>query len=116
MMNRVTIQGNIGSIEEFDANGTEGLKISVCNNDSYKNKQGEWIETPMWFKVIKWFPTDTQKELKKGDMIVVEGKLKSRDYDNKNGDKVNVVEIIVFSIVKGEKKKANFLGMDEPPF
>ena len=80
-----------------DSDDKKLAKFSIATNDSYKNASGEKITDTQWHNVIAWNKTAeiVEKYLTKGNEIAVEGKLTSRSYENKEGVKKYITEIVV---------------------
>lgn len=99
MVNKVLIIGNVGNdptLKTFD-NGGKIVSFSLATNESYKNKQGEKVTNTQWHNVVFNMPKiveTIEKHVKKGDMILVEGKINYRDYTDKEGQKKYITEII----------------------
>lgn len=98
MRNKVQLIGHVG--QEPEIKNLEGGKklatISIATNDSYTNDKGEKVEQTEWHKVIAWGKTAEiiEKYVTKGKEIAIEGKLTHRSYDDKNGDKKYITEIV----------------------
>jgi single-strand DNA-binding protein len=90
--------GNLGNDPEIInlESGKTLAKFSVATNESYKNANGEKITDTQWHNVVAWGKTATivEKYLMKGKEVAVEGKLTSRSYETKEGDKRYVTEIV----------------------
>ena len=99
MKNRVQLIGNVGNdpeIKTFDG-GRKLANLTIATNDSYKNDKGEKVEQTEWHKVVAWGKTADliEKYVTKGNQIGIEGKLTHRSYDDKNGEKRYITEIVV---------------------
>jgi single-strand DNA-binding protein len=99
MKNTVQLIGNVGNdpeIKIFDG-GKKLANLTIATNDSYKNDKGEKVEQTEWHKVIAWGKTADliEKYVTKGLQIGIEGKLTHRSYDDKNGEKRYITEIVV---------------------
>ena len=95
-MNRIQLLGNIGQDAEhrFTTNNKEVTSFSLATTYSYK-KNEEWVNETTWHNLVGFGFSDFQKgKLKKGNKIYIEGRLNKRDYENKEGVKVYVTEII----------------------
>ena len=97
--NKVNLIGNLGmdpELKKFDS-GRTLAKISLATTDSYKKADGERIEETQWHNLIAWGKTAEimEKHLKKGNRIAIEGKLINRSYEDKNGIKRYVTEVLV---------------------
>jgi single-strand DNA-binding protein len=103
MKNTVQLIGNVGNdpeIKTFDG-GRKLANLTIATNDSYKNDKGEKVEQTEWHKVIAWGKTAEiiEKYVKKGLQIAVEGKLTHRSYDDKNGEKRYITEVVVNEVL-----------------
>ncbi|MFP4058991.1 MAG: single-stranded DNA-binding protein [Bacteroidales bacterium] len=109
--NRVSLIGHLGNdpeIKEMDG-GKTLAKINLATNDVYKDSEGKKVTETQWHNLIIWGPQakTAQKYLKKGSEIAVDGKLVHRNYENKDGVKKYVTEIIVSEFAMLGKKSAN---------
>ncbi|SHL74646.1 single-stranded DNA-binding protein [Flavobacterium chilense] len=103
MKNRVQLIGNAGSDPEVKTleNGRKLAYLSIATNESYKNDKGEKIEQTEWHRVTAWGKTAEiiEKYVVKGKEVAVEGKLTHRSYDDKNGEKRYVTEVVINEIL-----------------
>lgn len=104
LKNSVRLIGNLGmdpEVKTFD-NNRKLARLSIAVNDSYKNDKGEKITETHWHTIVMWGAQANLAEslLKKGDPIAIEGKLSSRNYNDKDGIKRYVTEIVVNEFVK----------------
>ncbi|HLF52514.1 single-stranded DNA-binding protein [Flavobacterium sp.] len=102
MKNRVQLIGNVGNdpeIKNFDG-GKKLANLTIATNDSYKNDKGEKVEQTEWHRITAWGKTAEiiEKYVIKGREIAVEGKLTHRSYDDKNGEKRYVTEVVVTEV------------------
>ncbi len=96
-LNKVMLIGNLGQDAEhrFTTNNTEVTSFSVATTYGYKNRDGNWVNETTWHNVVAFGLSDFYKNvLKKGRKVYVEGRISKRDYENKDGQKVYVTEII----------------------
>lgn len=103
MKNTVQLIGNVGNepeIKTFDG-GKKLANLTIATNDSYKNDKGEKVEQTEWHKVVAWGKTADiiEKYVTKGLQIAVEGKLTHRSYDDKNGEKRYITEVVVNEVL-----------------
>ena len=103
MKNRVQLIGHVGNdpeIKNLDG-GRKVANLSIATNDSYKNDKGEKVEQTEWHKVVAWGKTAEfiEKYVTKGKEIAIEGKLTHRSYDDKNGEKRYITEVVVNDIL-----------------
>ena len=100
-LNQLTIAGNLGANPEIIslASGNK-TTFSVATNEHYTDKNGNPKTETEWFSVVCWgnLADITAKYLKKGSSVFVQGKLKTRNYDDANGQKRYVTEVIASSI------------------
>ncbi len=99
MKNTVQLIGNVGNdpeIKTFDG-GKKLANLTIATKDSYKNDKGEKVETTEWHRVTAWGATADiiEKYVTKGLQIGIEGKLTHRSYDDKNGEKRYITEVVV---------------------
>lgn len=99
LKNKVHLIGNLGMDPEIKKleNGSSLAKFSLATSDSYKNKDGEKVKETQWHNLVAWGPKAefVEKYLKKGQEIAVEGKLTHRTYENKEGKKQYITEVVV---------------------
>ncbi len=99
LKNKVQLIGNLGMNPEIKTldSGKKLAKFSIATNESYKNAKGEKIEDTQWHNLVAWGKTAEiiEKYLQKGNEVALEGKLSNRSYDDKDGNKRYVTEIVV---------------------
>ena len=101
-MNQLTIIGFTGQDAEFHStpNRTPVATISVATKESWKNEQGEWQSRTEWHRVVAFGKLgEYAKTLAKGSHVLVQGALRSREYQ-KDGVTHRVVELRADSIGK----------------
>ena len=98
MLNKIQIIGRLGQDPEARStqNNTTVTNLSVATSERYKNKQGEQVENTEWHRVTAWdrLGEICRDYLKKGSLVYIEGKVQTRDYEDKDGVKRYVTEII----------------------
>jgi len=98
LRNKVQLIGNLGNNPEIITldSGKKLAKFSIATNESYKNSEGEKITDTQWHNVIAWNKTAEiiEKYLEKGNEVAIEGKLTSRSYEDKEGVKKYITEIV----------------------
>lgn len=109
LKNSVQLIGNLGKdpeLKTFDS-GSKRISATIATNDFYKNKDGELVQDTVWHNIVAWGKTAEQmdKILSKGNEVVVRGKLANRSYDDKEGNKKYITEVIVNEFVKITKKE-----------
>jgi single-strand DNA-binding protein len=102
LKNRVQLIGNVGNDPEIKTleGGKKLASLSIATNESYTNEKGEKVEQTEWHRVTAWGKTAEiiEKYVTKGKEVAIEGKLSHRSYDDKNGEKRYITEVIVSGI------------------
>jgi len=103
MKNRVQLIGNVGQDPEIKIleSGTKLAHLSIATNDFYKNDKGEKVEQTEWHRLTAWGKTAEiiEKFVVKGKEIAIDGKLTHRSYDDKNGERRYITEVVVNEIL-----------------
>jgi single-strand DNA-binding protein len=98
LRNTVQLIGNLGNDPEIITmdSGKKLAKFSIATNESYKNQQGERITDTQWHNVVAWGKTAEiiEEYVTKGKEVAVEGKLTTRSYDDKEGNKRYITEVV----------------------
>ena len=110
MVNKVFLIGRLGKdpvIKHFE-NGGAIAEFTLATDDSYKDRQGNKVEQTDWHNIKITFPKlaeVAEKYLKKGSLVHIEGKIKTRSYDDKDGNKRYITEVVVegFKMLDGKK-------------
>ncbi|MBN3583478.1 single-stranded DNA-binding protein [Algoriphagus aestuarii] len=111
LRNKVQLIGRLGSkveIKNLDGGKTLG-KVAIATNEYYKNQKGERVEETTWHNLVAW---GKQAELldkytDKASEIAIEGKLSNRSYEDKEGNKRYISEVIVQNILLMGDRKAS---------
>jgi single-strand DNA-binding protein len=102
-LNRVMLIGNLGQDPElrFTTGGQAVLNLRIATNESYVNRDGERQDRTEWHSVIIWGKRGEglNKVLSKGKQIFVEGRLQTRSWDDKQGNKRYTTEVVATEIV-----------------
>jgi single-strand DNA-binding protein len=98
LRNQVQLIGNLGSdpeIKTFES-GKKQTKLKIATNESYRDADGKKVENTEWHTVIFWGnPIEIiEKYLQKGKEVAISGKLTYRDYEDKDGVKRYITEIV----------------------
>jgi len=97
MKNRVQLIGHVGQEPEVKTvNDRKVATITIATNDYYYNDKGDKVEQTEWHRVTAWGKTAEiiEKFVTKGKEIGIEGKLTHRSYDDKEGNKKYITEIV----------------------
>ncbi|WP_338646637.1 single-stranded DNA-binding protein [Flavobacterium sp. KS-LB2] len=103
MKNRVQLIGRVGQDPEVKTldGGKKLATVSIATNDVYYKENGDKVEQTEWHRVTAWGKTADiiEKYVIKGKEIGIEGKLTHRSYDDKNGEKRYVTEIVANEVL-----------------
>ncbi len=99
-VNKVILLGNLGADPEVRhlQNGTSVANFNIATTEVFKDKQtGERREITEWHRVVawRWHADVAEKYLRKGSKVYVEGKLRSRKWQDKDGHDRYTTEILV---------------------
>lgn len=107
-VNKVVLIGNLG--KDPDMQFLEGniavAKFSLATTESYKDRSGKLISQTEWHTVVLWrgLAELAQKYLHRGSLIYVEGHLKTRSWDDKEGNKKFATEIVGDNLIMLDKR------------
>jgi len=102
MYNKVTLVGRLGSDPEvkYTQSGTPVATFSLATSETWK-KDGEKQEKTEWHKIVTWerLAEVCGEYLTKGKLVLIEGKLQTRSWDDKEGNRRQVTEIVAKTMV-----------------
>ncbi|MBN7815811.1 single-stranded DNA-binding protein [Algoriphagus pacificus] len=111
LRNRVQLIGRLGAkVEIKNLEGGKSLgKVALATNEYYKNQKGERVEETTWHNLVAWGKQAQllEKYTDKGSEIAIEGKLSNRSYEDKEGNKRYITEVIVQNILLMGDRKAS---------
>lgn len=97
-VNKVILVGNVGQDPEvrYLDNNTPVCNIRMATSEVYKNKNGERVTSTEWHNVVLWrgLAEVADKYVKKGSQLYIEGKLRTRSWDDKDNNKRYTTEIV----------------------
>lgn len=98
-VNKVILVGRLGKDPEtrkIDAN-TSKVTFPLATSEAYKNQDGTWTENTDWHNIVMWrgIAERAERELRKGNVVYIEGKLKTRSWEDKDGNKRYTTEVVV---------------------
>ena len=103
LRNKVQLIGNLGNNPDVKTteSGKKLARFPLATHESYTNDKGEKIKETQWHNVVAWGKTATvvEKYLTKGREVVVEGKLVTRNYTDKSGNKKYATEVVAAEIL-----------------
>ena len=118
MIHKVILMGNAGKDPEIRRmdNNLVFARFTLATNERW-NKDGNVTEHTEWHNIIMWrgLAEKAEKLVRKGTMVYVEGRLRSRSYDDKDGIKRYVTEILADVMVPVEFKSDSGQQSIPPP-
>lgn len=90
--------------------GKKKAKFSLAASETYRNAEGKRVDNTTWVNIVAWdgLATIAEKYLHKGKQIALVGKLSTRNYEDKNGQKQFYTEIVASDILMlGEKESSH---------
>src|SRR5210317_1754067 len=97
-VNKAILVGNLGKDPElrYTPSGTAVCTFSLATTDRFKNKQGEQQERTEWHNIVVWagLAEICGKYLTKGKQVYIEGRIQNRSYDDRDGNKRYISEIV----------------------
>lgn len=119
-VNRVILIGNLTKDPEqrFTGSGTAVCNFSLATNEKYKDKSGEWQERAEFHNIVAWskLAEICGKYLKKGKQVYIEGRIQTRSYDDKSGNKKYITEIVADQMQMLGGREAQGEARQEEPF
>lgn len=110
-VNKVILVGNLGKDPEIKylEGNIARANFSMATSEFHKDKNGNKIEQTEWHNIVVWrsMAESAEKLLKKGTQIYLEGKLQTRQWIDKDGNKRNITEIVGESFLILQKKEAS---------
>lgn len=109
--NKVQLIGNLGMDPEvkYLENGKVVANCALATHSYYKSNEGEKIRDTQWHNIVMWGNTAkfAEKWLRKGGYILAQGKLQHRAYEDKQGVRRYVTEVLVNEIKLMDQRKAS---------
>jgi single-strand DNA-binding protein len=108
LRNSVRLIGHLGGNPEVKdlESGKKVAKLNLATNETYKNQNGEKITETSWHNLVLWGKSAeiAQKYLEKGMEVAIEGRITTRSYNSKEGEKRYITEIVVNELMMLGKK------------
>jgi single-strand DNA-binding protein len=106
-INRVQLTGNLGNNPEIKTfeNGNKLARFSIATKEEYTTRGGEKSSDTQWHFISAWgkMAERIETELKKGSFVSIEGRLVTRNYTDKNGQKKYITEVVANDLVVNQK-------------
>jgi len=110
LRNSVRLVGNLGADPEIKEmpSGRKLAKFSIATNETFKKTTGEQVTETQWHNLIAWGKTAeiVEKYLNKGQEVSIEGKLTNRTWEDAEGNKKYMTEVVVNELLMTGKKEA----------
>lgn len=119
-LNRAYLLGNLGQGPELRTtqSGQSVLSLRLATNERFKNNDGEWVDRAEWHSVVVWGKRAEalSKILTKGSPILVEGRIQTRKWEDKEGAVRYTTEIVAREVLLlGRKGDGHGGGGGAPP-
>jgi single-strand DNA-binding protein len=101
-VNKVILLGHLGKDAEtkFTPGGVSRSTFTIATNRRWKDQQsGEWKEETDWHNCIIWRSENLANYLQKGKQVYVEGRLQTRSYEDKEGQKKYITEVVCDDLI-----------------
>jgi len=112
-VNKVILIGNLGKDPEIRQleTGVKVASFSMATTESYKGKDGNRVEQTEWHNIVLWrgLAEIAEKYLRKGNTVYIEGKIRTRSWEDKEGNKRYTTEIVGdnMTMIGGKKDQEN---------
>jgi single-strand DNA-binding protein len=101
-VNKVILIGNLGSDPEvrYTPSGSAVANFNIATNESWKDKNGQDQDRTEWHKIVVWGKQaeNCGEYLSKGRTVYIEGRLQTRSWDDKEGNKRYTTEIVANTV------------------
>ena len=101
-VNKVILLGNLGKDAEtkYTQSGTAVSNFTLATNRRWKDQQtGEWKEETEWHRCVLWRSENRANYLTKGTNVYIEGRLQTRSWDDKDGQKRYTTEVVCEDLI-----------------
>jgi len=101
-VNKVILLGHLGKDAEtkFTPNGTARSTFSLATSRRWKDQQsGEWKEITDWHNIVLWRSENLTNYLQKGKQVYIEGRIENRSWEDKEGQKRYITEIVCDELI-----------------
>lgn len=110
-VNKVILVGNVGKdpdVRHLDS-GVTVASFPLATSETYRNKESQKVTNTEWHNIVVWrgLAEVVEKYVKKGDPLYLEGKIRTRSYDDKDGNKKYITEIITDNMQMLGSKQSN---------
>lgn len=119
-VNKVILVGRLGRDPEtrYTSSGQAVCNFTLATDETYKDRAGERQKRTEWHRIVVWAKQAeiAQKYLHKGSLIFLEGRIQTRQWDDREGQKRTTVEIVAtnFRMLGGRGEAAPAAAPSEP--
>ena len=111
-VNRVILLGHVGQIEIKQFDGQNGPRkcatFSFATTERYKDRTGNYVNNTEWHNIVSWNHAEfCEKYVQKGSQLYIEGRLRTRTWEDKQGQKRYVTEIMADTVQLLGKKEGS---------
>jgi single-strand DNA-binding protein len=119
-VNKVILVGNVGADPEvrYIESNTPVCNLRIATSETYKNRNGEKVTSTEWHTVVLWrgLAEIAEKYIKKGMQLYIEGRIRTRSWDDKDGNKRYATEIIADVLqLLGKRESSESPRQEEGP-
>lgn len=115
-VNKVILVGNVGKDPEirYLEGGTAVCSFSLATSESYRSRDGEKVTHTEWHNIVLWrgLAEIAEKYVKKGSQLYIEGRIRTRSWDDKEGNKRYTTEIIADNMQMLGRKPDEAISQD----
>lgn len=101
-VNKVILVGNVGRDPElrYTQGGQPVASFSVATNERFKDRDGNWKDRTEWHRIVAWarLAEICGEYLRKGSQVYIEGRIQTRDWEDKEGNKRQTTEIVALTM------------------
>jgi single-strand DNA-binding protein len=102
-LNKILLIGHVGQIEIKSFEGQNGPRkcatFSLATTERYKDRNGKAIDNTEWHNIVSWNHAEfCEKYVQKGSQLFIEGRLRTRSWEDKQGNKRYVTEVLADKI------------------
>ncbi len=109
-LNKVMLLGHLGKDPDlkYTSNGNAVTKFSLATSESWKDASGNQVERTEWHNIVIWgkLAEISNQYLKKGSKAYFEGRITTRSYEDKEGVKKYITEVVATDMIMLDRKEA----------
>jgi len=113
-VNKVILVGNVGKDPEtrYLEQGVSVTKFPLATSEVYKTRDGETVTNTEWHNIVLWrgLAQVAEKYVKKGTQLYIEGRIRTRSYDDRDGNKRYITEIVGDNMQMLSKKQDSYVS------